>query len=202
MQTRPESAIHIKKIERATIDIDIRGTTSLISHAWSQKAKQMMLDKQQQVGRSSTKAAKAVRNPEADFEASIYRLPDGTPGFPAVAFKSAMVDAARLYDGVKMTELRPALFVYGEGPDSLVRIISDEPRMREDMVRVGMGTADLRYRAEFMNWSATLRLQYVPRMVSLESVVALLDAAGIGGVGEWRPSKGNTGTHGTFMVPL
>jgi hypothetical protein len=92
------------------------------------------------------------------------------------------------------------LHVVGEGTEQLVRIIADEPRMREDVVRVGMGTADLRYRAEYWPWRAELVINFVPAMLSAESVIAIVDAAGLGGVGEWRPSKAKTGLYGTFEV--
>jgi len=70
--------------------------------------------------------------------------------------------------------------------------------MREDMVRVGMGTADIRYRAEYRDWSALLRIEFVPSIIDLESVVALVDAGGTNGVGEWRPEK--SGSYGTYEV--
>ena len=74
--------------------------------------------------------------------------------------------------------------------------------MREDTVRVGMGTADLRYRAQYFPWSVDLVIEYPPSQISIESIVALVDAGGIGGVGEWRPSspKGATGSYGTWSV--
>ena len=79
----------------------------------------------------------------------------------------------------------------------LSRLITEDPRMREDMVRVQMGT-DIRYRAQFDNWSATLRIEFVPSIIDLSSVVALVDAGGTNGVGEWRPEK--NGSFGTYEV--
>lgn len=190
------ASIQLKPIERGTTVIPIVGTAPLIVHRFDEKAKEMMLQAQQ----TKTRAKKEPKNPVGDFERSMYRFPDGGHGFPAVGFKAAMVDAARLFDGVKMTELRAALHVVGEGLDQLVRIIGDEPRMREDTVRVGMGTADLRYRAEYTEWSAELVVNFIPSMISVESVVAIVDAAGLGGIGEWRPSKAKTGIYGTFQV--
>lgn len=189
-------SISLKRIERGRIVIPIEGTAPLIVHRFDEKAKQMMLEAQQ----TKTRTKKAPKDPEADFERSRYRLPDGGDGFPAVGFKAAMVDSARLFEGVKMTELRAALHVEGEGPDQLIRIQADTPRMREDTVRVGMGTADLRYRAEYHPWTAEIVVNFVPSMLSAESVVAIVDAAGLGGVGEWRPSKAKTGIYGTFRV--
>lgn len=194
--TEVAASINLQRIERGRIEVPIVGTSPLIVHRFDEKAKEMMLAAQQ----TKTRAKKEPKDPVACFERSRYRLADGADGFPAVGFKAAMVDAARLFDGVKMTELRAALHVVGEGVEQLIRIEADEPRMREDTVRVGMGTADLRYRAEYSPWSATLVVNFVPSMISVESVFAIVDAAGMGGIGEWRPSKAKTGIYGTFQV--
>ena len=192
--TEGEATISIKRIERPVIALDIKGTAPLIMHRWSEKARKAMLDAMQ--GRKSPKEAK---DPEAEFEAAAYRFEDGTYGFPAVAFKSAIVGAGRFFDGVTMTEIRQAVHVLGEGEDQLVRLrIDGPPIMREDTVRVNKGGTDLRYRPQFDSWSATLLVQYVPTLINEESVIALTDAAGMVGVGEWRPEK--SGTFGTFEL--
>lgn len=190
------AAINLTRIERSRLTVPIGGTAPLIVHRFDEKAKQMMLEAQQ----TKTRKRKDPKDPVADYERSMYRFADGGHGFPAVGFKAAIVDSARLFDGVKMTELRAALTVIGEGPEQLIRIKGEAPRMREDTVRVGMGTADLRYRAEYWPWSADLEITFFPSMISAESIVALCDAAGAGGVGEWRPGKAKTGIYGTFEV--
>lgn len=101
-----------------------------------------------------------------------------------------------------MTELRQFLFFRGvvseNDPQSLVEIVGS-PRMREDIVRLGMSGTDLRYRAEFPEWSATLEVIYVKSALTQSSVLSLIDAGGMGvGVGEWRPEK--RGDFGTFQV--
>jgi hypothetical protein len=193
--TKTTEAIVLQRIERQTVHIDIKGTSPLIVHSWSEKAKNEMREKQTK----GTKAKKELKDPAADFEQSMYRLEDGGHGFPATAFKAATIGGARSFEGVTMTQLRPALFFQGEGPQQLVRLHCSDPIMREDMVRVGMGTADLRYRAQYDDWSATLVIIYNPRIITAESIVALVDAGGMGGIGEWRPEKG-TGTFGTYEV--
>lgn len=192
------STVTLTRIKREIAEINIKGTAPLIVHRWSEKAKQMMLDAQQ--GR---KVAKQPKDPQTDFDSSMYRFADGGHGFPVMAFKSATVKGgARLFGkSVKMTELRQ-LFTFlsdGDGTDGtqLVRIAGN-PTMREDMVRVGMGTADIRYRAEYRDWSAVLRIEFVPGVIDLDSVVALVDAGGTNGVGEWRPEK--SGSYGTYEV--
>lgn len=194
MATKTDT-ITLEPLKKETLRVQIKGASPLIVHAWSEKARKMMLDKQ--MGLPTPK--KAVKDPIADYEASMYRLPDGSHGFPATAFKAAIVGAARKFDGITMTALRGALFLLGDGPDQLVRI-SGEPTMREDMVRVGMGTADIRHRAMYADWSAVLVVRYFPSMLTDEAILALVDAAGAGGIGEWRPEKSDTGMFGTFEV--
>lgn len=189
--------IVLQRIKREQVQITVKGTAPLIQHKFSAKAKQMMADAQQQ----RTRTKKEAKNPEQLYLDSLYQFDDGGYGFPAAGFKAAIVGAARYFDGVAMTQLKPGIFVLGEGPQQLVRI-TGTPHMREDNVRIAMGTADLRYRGQFDDWSAVLTIIYVPTLLTLDSVYALVDAGGIGGIGEWRPSspKSSTGAFGTFEV--
>ena len=74
--------------------------------------------------------------------------------------------------------------------------------LREDTPRNSGGVADLRYRYQFDPWSAILKVRFMPTVLPAESVYALVDAAGRGGVGDWRPGspKSNTGSYGTFRI--
>jgi len=182
--------IELPKIDLRSMDITLIGDSPLIVHAWSEKAKKAMLTAQQK----KTRAKKEPRNPEQDYEGCFYRLPDGRYAFPSVAFKAAMVGACRFIDGVKMTELRGALHVNGE-----LVAIEGEPSPREDMVRVGMGTADIRFRPEFRQWRCTLNITFNAGVIGPEAIVHLLTLAGFGvGVGEWRPER--DGQFGRFHV--
>lgn len=191
--------IQLTRIKREIAVVTVEGTAPLIVHAWSKKAKEMMLSAQQ-----GKKVPKQAKNPDADFEASQYRFPDGGHGFPVMAFKSATVKGgARAFGkSVKMTELRQHLTFlpdgYGTDGLQLARLIAEQPFMREDMVRVGMGTADIRYRAEYAKWAVDLRVEFLPSVIDLGSIVALIDAGGSNGVGEWRPEK--NGAFGTYTV--
>ena len=72
--------------------------------------------------------------------------------------------------------------------------------MREDSVRVGMGTADLRYRGEFENWRMNLEIEYnKTSKYDKEAIMTMINAGGFTvGIGEWRPDK--SGDHGRFHV--
>lgn len=190
------AAVEIDRIDAETIRVPILGTTPLIVHRFSEKAKRKMLDNMQ--GR---KSPKEVKDPDAEYEGAFYRLKDGGYGFPVLAFKAATVGGARFYDkSVTMTSLRQIMFFRGEvGADghSQARLVG-EPQMREDVVRVGQGT-DLRYRPEFREWATTLDVTYVTSSITRGSVLSLIDAGGMGvGVGEWRPER--KGDFGTYRV--
>lgn len=197
-------AIQIDRIAAETIRVPIVGTSPLIVHNFSEKSKRQMLEAQQ--GR---KRLKETRDPHAEYEAAFYRIADsggGTRyGFPVTAFKAATTGAARFYGkSISMTALRQFMFMRGiltdADPQQLVEI-DGEPRMREDVVRLGgpSRSADLRYRPEFPIWSTTLEVTFVTSSISRQSVLSLIDAGGLGiGVGEWRPEK--RGEFGTYQI--
>lgn len=192
------ATIAIDRIKAETLLIPIIGTAPLIIHRFSEKAKKQMLDAMQ-----GKKNPKQPKDPEAEYEAAFYRFKDGKGyGFPVIGFKAAAVEASRFYDkSVTKVGLRQYLFVTGEiGVDGVpLARIEGEPHMREDVVRVGQGGTDLRYRPEFSEWSTTLELTYVSSCLTRDSVLSLIDAAGMGvGVGEWRPER--QGAMGTFAI--
>ena len=206
--------IEIRPIEIKKVTIRIVGDTPLIMHAWSEKAKRMMLEAQMGLAKGKKKEAK---NPVDDFIRSMYWLTtmpeDGTMesfeeaiangarfGFPVTAFKQAAISAAYRMGWAKdKMSMRGAFFIDSD-ENGMIEIHSDTPEMREDMVKVGMGTADIRYRGEFKNWYADLTISYNANgQYSLENIVNIINAGGyVCGVGEWRPER--DGQNGMFHV--
>ena len=206
--------IEIRPIEIKKVTIRIVGDTPLIMHAWSEKATRMMLEAQMGVAKGKKKEAK---NPVDDFIRSMYWLTpmpeDGTMesfeeaiangarfGFPVTAFKQAAISAAYRMGWAKdKMSMRGAFFIDSD-ENGMIEIHSDTPEMREDMVKVGMGTADIRYRGEFKNWYADLTISYNANgQYSLENIVNIINAGGyVCGVGEWRPER--DGQNGMFHV--
>lgn len=186
----PTTTVELKPLGLGRIVLTIRGKSPLIVHAWSEKARKMMLDKQMK--RAST--GREAKNPDQDYASSLYpTAEDGSHQFPSIAFKAAAVRAGT-DAGYKMTDLRRAFHIEGD----YVKIKGD-PQKREDMVRVGMGTADVRYRAEFPEWQADLSITFNTAAISQEQLINLFEVAGFGvGVGEWRPEK--NGQYGRFEV--
>ena len=184
------SVISLPRFDLRSMTIRLIGDAPLICHAWSHKAKKEMLDKQMKKARQ----AKAAKDPNQDFLDSLYVHPDGGYGFPAVAFKAAAVDACSHVEGITKVEARGAFHINGD----LVKIIG-EPTMREDMVRINMGKADIRYRGQFDTWSVEFVIRFNASTLSPEQIIHLFNIAGFGiGVGEWRPQR--DGSFGLFHV--
>lgn len=176
-----------------TINVTITGLTSMIQHQFSEKAKRMMLEKQQK-----KVIKKEIRDPQKEYEASLYRNSKGKISFPALAVKNAVVSAARNVDGLPMTLLRGALFIKGD-EDGLIEVKYKDLRMREDVVRIGKGTSDLRYRGELLGWSMDLPIDFNADVLSEDQILNLLQIAGFAcGLGEWRPER--NGDRGTFTI--
>lgn len=214
MATKNVELIEIRPIEIQKTTIRIVGDTPLIMHAWSEKAKREMLAKQMKTTKS---AAREAKNPVEDFIRSMYWLTpmptdmtedgfekaiaDGARfGFPVTAFKQAAISAAYRMGWAKdKMSLRGAFFIDSD-ENQMVEIHSDVPRMKEDTVKVGMGTADLRYRGEFRNWYADLTISYNKNgQHTLEQIINIINAGGyVCGVGEWRPER--DGQYGMFHV--
>ena len=214
MAKKNEAAIiEIKPINIVTTTVRIAGDTPLIMHRWSEKAKRMILEKQMKKTKSSAKEAK---NPVEDFIESVYWM-EGKPteyteeafdescrngarfGFPVTAIKQATISSAYRNGITKdMASLRGAFFIAGEGSELLAEVKGSAPTMREDMVRVGMGVADIRFRGEFANWYMDLQVSYNANgAYTLDQIINLINVGGFScGIGEWRPEKdGNCGMY-------
>lgn len=215
--------ITIAPVEKVSAEITIVGESPLIVHAWSEKAKKEMLDAQQ--GKAKGKK-RTFKNPVEDFIRSMYwlsgmpEIPEGATeeeceelfdeaikngarfGFPAVAIKKAAVSAAYRQGITKdKVSANGSFWLTGIDDVEFVEIETDEPPvMREDMVKIGMGTADIRYRGEFKKWKCRCRISYLKGGVfSLENIISMINLGGFScGLGEWRTEKG--GISGSFRV--
>lgn len=191
------AVVSLKPIARARMTFGIRSTSPLLMHQWSEKAKQMMRDKQQEGKKTKTRD---LRSPKEEAKSATYTTADGDVGIPAMAFKSAIVAAAHKDIGIEKTLVRKALFLICDDPNMVIPFSEcADPIVREDMVRVGMGSADLRYRPEFKTWKAEVALEIDSELLQDKDVLALVGRAGFGvGICEWRPEKG--GEFGRFEI--
>lgn len=199
-----------KKTDYKRFSIWIVGDTPLITHAWSEKAKREMLQKQVK----AVKGGKDVRDPESDFVSSLYEMGDGSYGFPAMGFKNCVISAAHKDRGIARTAVLSALWIdanlvrvrpalSGAICDMpLLRIYGSEPENREDMVKIGSGlnkVANLAYRGQFTVWAMKISGQFNANILTAEALAFLISEAGMAyGLGEWRNER--KGMFGAFHL--
>lgn len=195
MKTKSTS-VEILEFQIREVTIPIVGISPLIVHKFSEKATKMIQDKQ--AGKAKNKKHD-IRDPEADYEGAKHKSPLGWDGFPAAGFKAAMIRGAKMI-GMVMKDTQTSFFIRADCEETQLVKINGEPRMRTDMVRVGMGSADVRYRPEYVNWMAELTIEFNSGVLSLDQIYQLVKAAGYGcGVGEMRPEKGKF-NYGRFKL--
>lgn len=147
-------------------------------------------------------------------------------GFPLTGIKQAAISAAyRMGWSKDKASLRGAFFIKPEvngyyagdlevsedqksidiipnvfHPEPMVEITYERLTMRRDMVRVGIGSADIRYRAEFDGWYADMTIDFNANGdKSIDQIMTMINAGGyICGIGEWRPER--DGQYGMFHV--
>lgn len=217
MAKKEEKLVVIRPLKLKEVPVRIIGDTPLIVHKWSEKAKKEMLDAQTKKGKRAVQ--KEPRAPFKEFVDACYWLTEQpeniTPqefqkaidngakfGFPVNAIKLASNSAAYRMGWVpNQMGLRGSYFLKSEY-GSLAEIKGSSPTMREDMVKIGKGSADLRYRPEFDSWYMDFVLQYNDSgEYSLEDIINCINAGGyVSGIGEWRPEK--DGDFGRFHVQL
>jgi len=125
----------------------------------------------------------------------------GVVGFPASGIKKALSAYVR---GLKMTNTFPGttidrgLRVLGENGE-LVRINYSKKLCNRMTGSNQKGNAIITNRPEFRDWSAELKIQYNPDIITKEQIMAILNPTGISiGIGSYRPV--NNGNYGTFLV--
>lgn len=149
-------------------------------------------------------------------------------GFPLTGLKQAAISAAyRMGWSKDKASLRGAFFItpdfdgYYAGdlviaddrksieivpnvihPEPMIEIHAESVTMREDMVRVGMGAADIRYRGMFTNWWAEFTVSYNANGDKTpDEILTILNAGGyVCGLGEWRPER--DGQYGMYHIDI
>lgn len=178
-----QQMVVIPKLNKKTVTIRLIGDSPLVTNRFSERAKKGILDKQMKVAKSG----KEAKDPQRDFEGSLYGMTNGDYGFPAIGFKKAAINAVRYIDDLTMVRAKGAFHVLGD----LIKINSSKPIMREDPVKIGPGITDIRYRGEFKEWWVDLTVVYNADVFSAEQMANLFNVAGFNcGVGEMAPRCG------------
>ena len=181
--------------QTSILSVTVRGIAGspLVVHAFAEKAKQEIRDKQQKKARR----AKEQRKPDDEVMAAKQFDVEGRECVPVTALKKAIISAATAFDDLKKVALRQALFVTPtvDRASMLVPIerydgSSAVGVKREDAVTIGVSTRALAYRPEYIEWQLRFQVEFNPRLVSEEQVLALIDQAGWGvGICEGRPER-------------
>jgi hypothetical protein len=178
--------IKLKPIDKVRVRCRIVGTSPHIQHNWAAKSIEMMRDKH--AGKKSKD--RSVRDPEAEGRAALYLTEDGKYGVNAMAVKRSIIDAAHKDIGLEKTLVRKAMFLECRDRNMVIPMDCEEPEIREDTVRVGQGSTDLRYRPYFFRWSVELSFIIDRGWLQTQELINLIDRAGFGvGIGDWRPEK-------------
>jgi hypothetical protein len=181
-----------------------RPGSPLVIHAFAEKAKQEIRDKQAK----KAKQAKQVRQPQEEFLAARYVDAAGRECAPVTAVKKALVSAATAMDNLKKVALRQALFVapLADPASLLVPIETPDGQpavgvMREDAVTIGINTRGLTYRPAYATWVLRVSIEYNTRLISEEQLLLLAEQAGWGvGICEGRPERSSALGWGRFSV--
>ena len=189
-----------------TAEFKIIGTAPYIQLRFSEKAMNAMREKMELGSQAAKKKARDARNFDEDFEQAKHISDEGWPGIPASAFRNAMISACRLV-GFKMTIAKMSVFVLPDGFDKVDGVplikIDGTPEQHVMHARNATGVCDLRVRAKFWPWSATVRVQYDADQFSATDAANLMNRVGSQvGIGEGRPdSKMTAGMGwGTFKL--
>ena len=148
--------------------VRVEGITPLVMHAFSEK----------------------TCTPQR-YEDSHYELPDGSHGIPALCFKAGIITASRMFphDNISMKALRAVIHIESTGPNQLIKLISSEPTVHEQAIRWHPDVAPkIRRLPQYDNWAAEFVIDYYQNLVTEEYLKLLVNAAGVGGIGQHRPS--------------
>lgn len=201
-----ESTLVIAAPKIHTAKFKIVGTAPYVQLRFGEKAMNAMAEKMMAGSQATKKKAREPRDFDEDFRQAMHISEEGWHGIPAGAFRNAMVSACRLV-GFKMTIAKLSVFIEADGIDRVDGVplikIDGKPEPLRQHVRNATGVCDLRVRAMFKKWSATIRVSYDADQFSQEDVANLMMRVGRQvGIGEGRPdSKASVGMGwGTFSI--
>lgn len=190
-----ETVVSLKvDIVEAKVALKFIGTAPLIVNRFGAKAIRQILAKHTGVGMTK----REPKSPIADFEDSRIKNERGEDCIPWAWPKCAIVDVAGRFgsNNKVRSHTRAAIKACGE---TYPLEYGGKPEIRSDVVRNDNGQPDIRFRAQFREWSFTAPFLYNPNLISLATLLEMANLAGSAiGFGEWRPDK--NGRNGTFQV--
>jgi hypothetical protein len=209
----------------AQADIYVRGQTDLITRPFSQKAQIEIIAANlatdadgalPTTGKKKSAKAKRTINPDEEFELSTYRvLPNtveaglissefphgeyaGCPGMVAVAFKRSMVDGLEKAHGLDANLYKTYFHVMG----GILPLTYGTMINTTDHSRNAHGGGIILHRPYYHRWGVKLHIIWLASKMSLSYILSFVQAGGMMGVGEHRPSapKARGGMNGMYVV--
>lgn len=198
----PAERIEIKPPNIQQVTVKIIGTAPYVQCRFSQKAINMIREKQEAGSQANKKRSREAKDFHQCFldAQHLFRTAKGelANGIPAMAFKAMMRDACRTA-GLAMTCLKQTVFVVADGLDvvdetGLIQIHGaanserNQPFPHEGHVKLASGVADIRHRPMWEEgWHATIRVKYDADFFTASDVCNLLSRGGMTcGIGEGR----------------
>lgn len=181
------------KIE--TIDIVLVGMkgSPLVVHQMGKKVREEIAAKQMK----KAAAVKEKRDPHQEFLDARHVDDKGRECVRADGLKKSFISAATAFDNLTKIALRQAFFVYPtiSNDGMLIPIQRSDDSLAvgeffEEVCTISHNTRSLTYRPIYRDWKLRVTIEYNPRLVSEEQLLAIIDHAGWGvGICEGRPEK-------------
>lgn len=195
------SEVTIQEIKMTAMRFNIVGTSPLVPHAVSAKAKGSLLFPAPKKN-AAEKATSMKHEPYEEFVDACYKFTDHDDKptrlyMPAGAFHGAMANVAIDMVGAKKSQIgRLTTVPGGKIPIYGVPQIWMTIVRSSDMAR----TPDVRTLPILPEWCCQITVQFVGSLIKEQSIANLLGAAGvIIGIGDGRPEKGKL-SMGQFRV--
>jgi len=213
-----------KRLEIEDIEVRKLQLTFIGPHAMTNRFSEADLDKIEkdqtsEVRTKKTKAELPPRKPieeflhhchicEGKYMMSWHEKGKNTYGFPAVGIKKGFAQVChKLGLSANMIDIIRFMFVHGPY-EGLIPFLHKngkpvQPRMQRDAVYLKDAKkgriATPAYRPVFENWQMTVQVEYLPMLISKESVVKGFELAGrFIGLGSWTNERG--GIYGGYTV--
>lgn len=193
--------IQVVQVKRGRVTFCVLGTTPLICHRLSEKARrELLLPSPKKT--AADKATTLKHDPYEEYRNSADVFSDESAQtllcIPAVSFKAAMRGAAIDLPG-SATKAAIGRLCYVEGDYVPIYGL---PKLHMSVVRMAdmARTPDIRTRLIVPQWASIVTVNFVTPILKEVAVANLLAGAGITqGVGDWRTEKGK-GNYGSFEL--
>jgi hypothetical protein len=198
---KPKLDIKVDAPNMATATFEIIGTSPLVVHRFSAKAKAEMINKMVNPPKPGSKVKRKPLDQEANYNEARYISPEGWDGFNAAAVRNALISACRL-TGVKMTIAKLSIFVHRDGVDkdephyNLVRIYGERKRF-DAIGRLDSGAPNPVSRPSYFPWRSKLRITFDQDQFTIQDIANLLKRVGMQiGLCEGRHDSKNSAGQG------